>query len=178
MRVEVRVVESMMFRVTRWKATLQQQAAGSVTPPPPLLPAASPRPPQACTTLQAQPGLLELLSFLKASGVKVGLITRNTVESVDAFFRVIGEEWRDAFDLVLTRDNTPHVKPDPRSLLVFAEVGGCAGGCHWPGLARVWAAWGWRLCKPALLRPRSGITPSALAPPVPCRPGARSRLRS
>ena len=82
---------------------------------------------QACTTLQAQPGLLELLGFLKASGVKVGLITRNTTESVDAFFDLIGREWRGAFDLVLTRDNTPHVKPDPRSLLAFSEVRAAAG---------------------------------------------------
>ena len=39
---------------------------------------------------------------------------------------VIGEEWRDVFDIMLTRDNTPYVKPDKRSLLHFAEVG-CRG---------------------------------------------------
>lgn len=36
---------------------------------------------------------------------------------------MIGEEWRDVFDNMLTRDNTPYVKPDKRSLLHFAEVG-------------------------------------------------------
>lgn len=41
---------------------------------------------QASATLQAQPGLLELLAFLRASGVKVGLVTRNTTESLNAFF--------------------------------------------------------------------------------------------
>ena len=45
-----------------------------------------PAPPQACTTLQAQPGLLELLAFLRARGAKVGLVTRNTPESLNAFF--------------------------------------------------------------------------------------------
>ena len=40
---------------------------------------------------------------------------------------MIGEEWRDAFDILLTRDNTPYVKPDKRSLLHFAEVGSAVG---------------------------------------------------
>ncbi|KAL4425887.1 hypothetical protein ABPG75_009903 [Micractinium tetrahymenae] len=79
---------------------------------------------QASAALQAQPGLLELLAFLRASGTKVGLVTRNTTESLNAFFAVIGEEWRGAFDVLLTRDNTPYVKPDKRSLLHFAEVWG------------------------------------------------------
>ena len=75
--------------------------------------------------LQAQPGLLDLLAFLRASGVRVGLVTRNTTESLNAFFALVGEEWRDGFDVMLTRDNIPYVKPDPRSLLHFAEV--CGG---------------------------------------------------
>lgn len=56
-------------------------------------------------------------------------MTRNTTESVDAFFATIGEEWRACFDVLLTRDNTPFVKPDPRSLLHFSQVRltGCWG---------------------------------------------------
>lgn len=70
----------------------------------------------------------------------MGLVTRNTTESVDAFFATIGEEWRSCFDVLLTRDNTPHVKPDPRSLLHFSEVGrqrsAAQGGCQgWRGAA-------------------------------------------
>jgi HAD superfamily hydrolase (TIGR01509 family) len=37
---------------------------------------------------------------------------------------VIGEEWRGAFDILLTRDNTPFVKPDKRCLLHFAHAWG------------------------------------------------------
>lgn len=97
---------------------------------------------QASAALTPQPGLPELLAFLRSSGVKVGLVTRNTTESLDAFFGAVGEGWRDVFDVCLTRDNTPYVKPDPRSLLHFAEVGdgwarwrvqgGCVAckGCH------------------------------------------------
>lgn len=54
--------------------------------------------------------------------VKVGLVTRNTTESVDAFFSLIGEEWRAVFDPVLTREFR-YVKPDKRALAHFAEVG-------------------------------------------------------
>lgn len=42
---------------------------------------------------------------------------------------MIGDEWRSTFDILLTRDNTPYVKPDKRALLHFAEV--------WEG-GRVW----------------------------------------
>ncbi len=52
---------------------------------------------------------------------------------------MIGEEWRGAFDVLLTRDNTPHVKPDKRSLLHFAEVG---GGMCGVGMAEKFIAWG------------------------------------
>jgi beta-phosphoglucomutase-like phosphatase (HAD superfamily) len=41
---------------------------------------------QASASLEAMPGLLSLLAFLRASGIKVGLITRNTTESLNAFF--------------------------------------------------------------------------------------------
>jgi phosphoglycolate phosphatase-like HAD superfamily hydrolase len=41
---------------------------------------------EASASLEAMPGLLSLLAFLRASGAKVGLITRNTTESLNAFF--------------------------------------------------------------------------------------------
>lgn len=61
---------------------------------------------------------------------------------------VIGEEWRDAFDVLLTRDNTPYVKPDKRSLLHFAEVRVCAAGMAWGCgvhvcVCVVGVRWGW-----------------------------------
>lgn len=69
------------------------------------------------------PGLEELLAFLEASPARVGLVTRNTTESVDAFFAAVGERWRGAFDILLTREH-PHVKPDKRCLLHFAQAWG------------------------------------------------------
>ena len=41
---------------------------------------------QASASLEAMPGLLSLLAFLRASGIKVGLVTRNTTQSLNAFF--------------------------------------------------------------------------------------------
>ena len=41
---------------------------------------------QASASLEPMPGLLSLLAFLRASGIKVGLVTRNTTESLNAFF--------------------------------------------------------------------------------------------
>lgn len=53
--------------------------------------------------------------------VRVGLVTRNTRRSVDAFFATLGEEWRPLFSPMLTRE-FKYVKPDKRTLQHFSEV--------------------------------------------------------
>ncbi|KAL4523822.1 hypothetical protein Ndes2526B_g08055 [Nannochloris sp. 'desiccata'] len=77
----------------------------------------------AAARSEAMPGLLELLAYLQKSPAKIGLVTRNTPQSVDAFFAAIGEEWRGVFDILLTREH-PHVKPDKRCLLYFSDAWG------------------------------------------------------
>jgi HAD superfamily hydrolase (TIGR01549 family) len=77
----------------------------------------------AAAQSEAMPGLLELLEYLKHSSAKIGLVTRNTPQSVNAFFNAIGEQWRDVFDILLTREHT-HVKPDKRCLLYFSDAWG------------------------------------------------------
>lgn len=52
-------------------------------------------------------------------------MTRNTTASVDAFFGLVGQEWRGLFDEIRTREHK-YVKPDKRLLLELAEV--CVGG--------------------------------------------------
>ena len=78
---------------------------------------------QARMTLEAMPSVREVLSHLQRCGVRVGLVTRNTPAAVDAFFALIGEEYRRVFDIVLTRE-FKHVKPDKRCLTHFAQVRG------------------------------------------------------
>jgi hypothetical protein len=41
---------------------------------------------RASASVQAMPGLPSLLAFLRDSGVRVGLVTRNTTQSLNAFF--------------------------------------------------------------------------------------------
>lgn len=67
--------------------------------------------------------------------VKVALVTRNTTQSVDAFFNLVGQEWRQLFSEIRTRE-FKYVKPDKRLLLELAEVGvvcgrgvSCKAGC-------------------------------------------------
>ncbi|KAI8468343.1 MAG: HAD-like domain-containing protein [Monoraphidium minutum] len=82
---------------------------------------------EASKTVSAMPGLLELMATLRDHDVKVALVTRNTTASVDAFFRLIGEEWRPAFDAIRTREFR-FVKPDKRLLLSLAEDLGARPG--------------------------------------------------
>ena len=77
----------------------------------------------AAAQSKVMPGLYELLDFLKehADVVKVGLVTRNTVESMEAFFDAVGDhKYKDVFDILMTRE-FPFVKPDKRCLLHFAN---------------------------------------------------------
>jgi len=66
-------------------------------------------------------GMPEYLS--RQDNVKVGLVTRNTEYSVNAFFKAIGEEYREVFDIIMTREY-PFVKPDKRCLTHFATTWG------------------------------------------------------
>ncbi len=66
--------------------------------------------------------------LLRDSDVRVALITRNTTASVDAFFDLVGQQWRSAFDRVLTRE-WRYVKPDKRLLIDLAEVRRWRCGC-------------------------------------------------
>jgi hypothetical protein len=51
----------------------------------------------------------------------VALVTRNTNQSVDAFFGLVGDEWRGLFSEIRTRE-FKYCKPDKRLLLELAEV--------------------------------------------------------
>ncbi len=53
--------------------------------------------------------------------VKLALVTRNTTASVDAFFDLVGEQWRSTFSLIRTREFN-YVKPDKRLLVSVAQV--------------------------------------------------------
>lgn len=72
---------------------------------------------------KGMPGLEELLLYLQEHPVKVGLVTRNTEYSVNAFFESIGHDYRDVFDIIMTRE-FPYVKPDKRCLTHFADAWG------------------------------------------------------
>lgn len=78
----------------------------------------------AAAQSQAMPGFYELIDFLAANPhVKVGLVTRNTEESMSAFFNAVGASYKDAFDLLMTREFA-FVKPDKRCLMHFSQAWG------------------------------------------------------
>jgi phosphoglycolate phosphatase len=60
------------------------------------------------------PGVREMFRELRGRGIKTGILTRNCIEAVDAIFPDV----RDYSDAVVTRDDTPRVKPDPEHIRV------------------------------------------------------------
>ncbi|KXZ45261.1 hypothetical protein GPECTOR_56g357 [Gonium pectorale] len=77
----------------------------------------------AAAAVSAKPGLMQLLALLRERQVPVALVTRNTRDSVAAFFGLIGPEWAALFSQVLTRE-FDFVKPDRRLLAHVAKEWG------------------------------------------------------
>lgn len=66
---------------------------------------------------QLQPGCKEALVKFRNSGIRLGILTRNSQESVDRFLEIIDL----VFDAVLTREYA-HVKPSPVPVLDIASI--------------------------------------------------------
>lgn len=75
----------------------------------------------AAARVRLKEGARELLALLAERGVRLGLVTRNTRASVQAFFGLVGQEYAALFDPVLTREFA-YVKPDRRLLEHVAQV--------------------------------------------------------
>ncbi len=71
---------------------------------------------EAAVNATLQPGAAELLDVLRARGIKLGLLTRNSRRSVKTVTAKFGLH----FDATLTREDGPH-KPSPEPVLVLAR---------------------------------------------------------
>ena len=78
----------------------------------------------AAERAEAFPGVPEMLDRLGSRGFRVGIVTRNCRVAVE---RVL-ERNPMHHDVLLTRDDVAHVKPDPLHLLSALEMLGVAGG--------------------------------------------------
>ncbi|MFA5189078.1 MAG: HAD family hydrolase [Verrucomicrobiia bacterium] len=71
---------------------------------------------EAAVNSTLQPGAAELLDTLRARGVKLGLLTRNSRRSV----KTVLAKFNLRFDATLTREDGPH-KPSPEPVLTLAR---------------------------------------------------------
>jgi phosphoglycolate phosphatase len=77
----------------------------------------------AAREARAFAGVAEMLTQLRASGRGVAIVTRNCRPAVDWVMAQNGL----TCDVLLTRDDVEHVKPDPRHLLAALEQLGATG---------------------------------------------------
>ena len=63
----------------------------------------------------------QLIRHLKARGLKIGIITRNSLKSVVKAFENFNETVIDDFDIVISRDSPAAVKPAPDGILLATE---------------------------------------------------------
>jgi len=68
-------------------------------------------------------GAVDLLAGLRRAGIGVGIVTRNCLAAVE---RVL-THYHLEYDVLLTRDDVPHVKPDPRHLQAALDMLGVPG---------------------------------------------------
>jgi HAD superfamily hydrolase (TIGR01549 family) len=76
---------------------------------------------EAAVNAELQTGARELLETLRARGIKLGLLTRNSRKSVATVLAKFGLR----FDAALTREDAPH-KPSPEPVLRLAREWGLA----------------------------------------------------
>jgi HAD superfamily hydrolase (TIGR01549 family) len=72
---------------------------------------------EASKNNQLQPNVLEALSRFAAGRIRLGIITRNTMKSVE---KLLKTKLTVAFDIILTRE-FPHMKPSPEPALHILE---------------------------------------------------------
>ena len=66
-------------------------------------------------------GVDDLLQFLKSRRLPTGILTRNSLESVQTALRQFSRLTTDDFDVVITRDDPVRPKPHPDGVLLAAE---------------------------------------------------------
>ena len=72
---------------------------------------------EAADRAREQPGAAALLAHLRRTGFKTGILTRNSRASIErSMSRMTGVSAGD-FDLIITRDDDPAVKPSPEGVL-------------------------------------------------------------
>jgi phosphoglycolate phosphatase len=76
----------------------------------------------ACEGAEAAEGAAEILRWLRGLGIRVGIVTRNSPQAVERVLRDVELP----HDVLLTRADTPRVKPDPIHLRLALQKLGTA----------------------------------------------------
>ncbi|HHX63316.1 MAG TPA: HAD family hydrolase [Chloroflexi bacterium] len=80
---------------------------------------------EAAERVRPYAGVPDLLRALADRGLRVGIVTRNCRPAVES---ILAREPL-YHDVLLTRDDVPYVKPDPRHLLSALEIVGVPAAC-------------------------------------------------
>ncbi len=80
----------------------------------------------AAETAQPGDGAEELVLYLRQRGYRVGVLTRNSTESVHRSLRNFKRLTADHFDAIVSRDDPVETKPHPESVRYTAELIGAA----------------------------------------------------
>jgi len=76
---------------------------------------------EAASKSKPNPGAEELIRHLRATGVPIGIITRNNPQSVKQALNNFQHTDLEDFELVITRDDPVAPKPDPEGVLLAAR---------------------------------------------------------
>ena len=76
---------------------------------------------EAATKSKPNPGAEELIQYLRATGVPIGIITRNSLRSVKQALNNFQHIGLEDFELVITRDDPVAPKPNPEGILLAAR---------------------------------------------------------
>jgi hydrogenase expression/formation protein HypE len=75
----------------------------------------------AAADSEPNPGAVNLIRMIHSKGLPMGLITRNSIDSVKAALENFNGVSLDDFDIVITRDDPVKPKPSPEGILLAAK---------------------------------------------------------
>lgn len=76
---------------------------------------------QAAANSEPNPGAENLVKTIHSNGLPMGLITRNSMDSIKKALKNFNDIDLDYFDVVITRDDPVKPKPDPAGILLAAR---------------------------------------------------------
>ena len=76
---------------------------------------------KAAAAAELMEGARDLITVIRGKGLPIGIITRNSRSAIDRSFQNFSDLQQTEFDMIITRDDSYRLKPDPEGVIAAAK---------------------------------------------------------